>query len=165
MSTTKLLFLSLFSAASANALNWNSSTPATAALTQPYYPPTADCIEFKVPVTVTSENLVFNFPRWKDNLALQDFLTLATTRAGANIPSPIVGKKNETESFTIAASFCTPKTPGKRTIILATHGIGKSNDALEGRAYAWRFFAVAKYAQEMAENRHETAPIMSRELS
>jgi hypothetical protein len=143
MSTSKVLLLSLFSAASASALNWNSSTPAIAATTQPYYPPTADCIEFKVPVTVTSENLVFNFPRWKDNLALQDFLTLATTRAGANIPSPIVGKKNETESFTIAASFCTPKTPGKRTIILATHGIGKSNVALRRPCLSSTHLAVA----------------------
>lgn len=95
-------------------------------LTQPYYPPTADCLEFKVPITVTSENLVFNFPTWKDDFALQDFLTAATSRPGANIQSVVVGTKNETATYTIAASFCSPKGPKKRSIILATHGIGQA---------------------------------------
>ncbi|KPM44516.1 hypothetical protein AK830_g2025 [Neonectria ditissima] len=80
--------------------------------TQPYYPPGADCWEYKVPVTVTSENL--------------DFLTAVTTRASAGFPSPIVGAKNETATYTLAASFCTPKKGDKKTVVLATHGIGQS---------------------------------------
>ncbi|KAH6961971.1 Alpha/Beta hydrolase protein [Ilyonectria sp. MPI-CAGE-AT-0026] len=96
------------------------------ALTQPYYPPEADCWEYKVPVTVTSENLVFDFPDWKDDYALQDFLTAVTTRASAGYPSPVIGTKNETASYTLAASFCTPKSKDKKkTVILATHGIGQ----------------------------------------
>ncbi|KAK7415045.1 hypothetical protein QQX98_006183 [Neonectria punicea] len=96
------------------------------ALTQPYYPPEADCWEYKVPVTVTSENLVFDFSDWKDDYALQDFLTAVTTRASAGYPSPIVGTKNKTAIYTIAASFCTPKKGNESTVILATHGIGQS---------------------------------------
>lgn len=96
------------------------------AITQPYYPPEADCWEYKVPVTVTSENLVFDFPDWMDDYALQDFLTAATTRASAGYPSPVIGTKNETASYTLAASFCTPKSKNKKkTVILATHGIGQ----------------------------------------
>lgn len=97
-------------------------------LTQPYYPSTADCWEFKVPVTVTSENNIFEFPKWTDDFGLQDFLTAATTRASAGFPSPIKGKKTETATYTLAASFCTPKDAAKRkkTIILATHGIGQA---------------------------------------
>ncbi|KAF7555103.1 hypothetical protein G7Z17_g2455 [Cylindrodendrum hubeiense] len=95
------------------------------ALTQSYYPPGADCWEYKVPVTVTSENLVFDFPDWTDDYALEDFLALVTTRASAGYPSPVVGTKNETASYTIAASFCTPKVGSKKTVILATHGIGQ----------------------------------------
>jgi len=125
MSARRVLLASLASAALASPLNCTSNSQAVA-LTQPYYPPTADCIEFKVSVTITSENNIFNLPRWNDDFALQDFLNLATTRAEAGIPSPIIGKQNETATHMIAASFCTPKTPGKKTIILATHGIGQA---------------------------------------
>jgi hypothetical protein len=118
------------------------------ALTQPYYPPTADCWEFKIPVTVTSENIVFAFPDWKDDYALQDFLTDATTRPGANRPSPVAGTKNETATYTIAASFCAPKQPGKKTIILATHGIGQArthwNSAYEPEKYNFVQHAITK---------------------
>lgn len=126
MQSRKVLLLSLASWALASPLNCTSNAPAAVALTQSYYPPTADCMEFKVSVTITSENNIFNLPRWSDDFALQDFLNLATTRPDANIPSPIVGKQNETATHMIAASFCTPKTPGKKTIILATHGIGQA---------------------------------------
>ncbi|CAM1510074.1 Fc.00g004090.m01.CDS01 [Cosmosporella sp. VM-42] len=96
-------------------------------LTQPYYPPNADCWEYKVPVTITSENVVFDFPDWQDDYALQDFLTNVTTRPSAGFPGPIVGTKNETATYTLAASFCTPKGENKKkTVILATHGIGQA---------------------------------------
>ncbi|KAF5005274.1 hypothetical protein FDECE_8260 [Fusarium decemcellulare] len=118
-------------------------------LTQPYYPPTADCWEYKVPVTITSENLVFDFPDWKDDYALQDFLTKVTARDGAGYPSPIVGTKNETGTYTIAASFCTPKkTSKKKTIILATHGIGQArthwNSAYEPDEYNFVQHAISQ---------------------
>ncbi|KAJ4113825.1 hypothetical protein NW765_011432 [Fusarium oxysporum] len=71
-----------------------SISPGTAQLTQPYYPPNADCWEYKVPVTVTSENVVFDFPDWEDDYALQDFLTAATTRDSARYPSPIPDEYN-----------------------------------------------------------------------
>lgn len=100
---------------------------ASKVLFQPYYPSNADCWEYKIPVTVTSENLVFEFPEWTDDLSLQDFLTAATIRASANYPSVITGTKNETDTYTIAASFCTPRRRDrKRTILLATHGIGQA---------------------------------------
>ena len=124
----------------------NASCPSP--LTQPYYPPSADCWEFKVPVTITSENTVFKFPNWEDDYALQDFLTAATTRAGAKRPSPIVGMKNETATYTVAASFCTPKKTGKKTIILATHGIRKArahwNSAHEPEQYNFVHHAISR---------------------
>ncbi|CAH0042492.1 unnamed protein product [Clonostachys rhizophaga] len=102
------------------------SQPEARPLTQPYYPTAANCWEYKVPVTVTSQNKVFDFPRWEDDYALQDFLSKATTRDSANYPGPIVGTKNETATYTIAASFCTPRNGGSKTVILATHGIGQA---------------------------------------
>lgn len=96
-------------------------------LTQSYYPPKADCIEHMIPITITSDNVQFSFPDWKDDYELQDFLALATTRASANLPSVAGDVKTETGTYTIAASFCTPKKggPKAKNVILATHGIGQ----------------------------------------
>ncbi|RSM19446.1 hypothetical protein CDV31_001606 [Fusarium ambrosium] len=146
MRSAHLILTSLFT----HGLAASKAYPSDAlALTQPYYPPTADCWEYKVPVTITSENLVFDFPDWKDDYALQDFLTAATTRASAGYPSPITGTKNETETFTLAASFCTPKkSHKKKTVILATHGIGQArthwNSAYEPDKYNFVQHAISQ---------------------
>ena len=95
-------------------------------LQQSYYPPDADCIDYIIPVDITSDNLVFNFTPWNTDFELEDFLSIATTRAGANFPSVLSGPVTESATYKIAASFCTPKAKnGKEgTVILATHGIG-----------------------------------------
>ncbi|KAH7386902.1 Alpha/Beta hydrolase protein [Phaeosphaeria sp. MPI-PUGE-AT-0046c] len=143
-----LALVSLVPLAFASSLGGNSTALATAPLTQPYYPPSANCLEFKVPVTITSENLVFNIPEWEDDYALQDFLTLVTTRDGADIPSPVVGTKNETATYNIAASFCTPKEYSRKTVILATHGIGQPrthwNAAYEPEKYNFVQHAISQ---------------------
>ncbi|KAI8654088.1 hypothetical protein LRP88_01875 [Fusarium phalaenopsidis] len=149
MRSTHLILTSLFTRGLASGKAYPSGASDTLALTQPYYPPTADCWEYKVPVTITSENLIFDFPNWKDDYALQDFLTAATTRASAGYPSPITGTKNETETFTLAASFCTPKKSSKKkTIILATHGIGQArthwNSAYEPDKYNFVQHAISQ---------------------
>lgn len=140
--------ISLLPFALASPLHDNYTESVTSSLTQPYYPPSANCLEFKVPVTITSENLVFNITEWNDDYALQDFLTLVTTRDGTDIPSPVVGTKNETATYTIAASFCTPKEYSKKTIILATHGIGQPrthwNSAFEPDKYNFVQHAISQ---------------------
>lgn len=148
MSSLLIVVISLLVRTFASPLASNSTLGGMSPLTQPYYPPAADCMEFQVPVTITSDNLVFNFPDWKDDYALSDFLTLVTTRPSANLTSPIVGTKNETATYTIAASFCTPKGPSKRTIILATHGIGQArthwNSAYEPDQYNFVQHAISQ---------------------
>lgn len=132
----------------ARAIGENCSTVEPTSLTQPYYPPTANCWEYKVPVTISSENIVFDLPKWQDGYALQDFLTLATSRDGAGVPSPVIGTKNETATYIIAASFCMPKQNGKKTVILATHGIGQPrthwNSAYEPEKYNFVQHAIGK---------------------
>jgi len=95
-------------------------------LTQPYYPPTADCVEYTIPVPIEFDSVVFNFTQWDDDYALEDFLAVATTRASANLPPLIASTGTEQATYNIAASFCTPKqsSGGEKTVILATHGIG-----------------------------------------
>lgn len=118
--------------------------------TQPYYPPAADCVEYTVPVTITSENLIFNYTRWTDDFSLQNFLTQVTTRPSAGYPGVIEGTKNETASYKIAASFCTPKSAKgkKKTVILATHGIGQArthwNSPFKPEEYNFVQFAIDK---------------------
>jgi pimeloyl-ACP methyl ester carboxylesterase len=79
-----------------------------------------------IPVDIVSDNYVFNYTRWSSDFELDDFLSIATTRAGANYPSVLDGPYPENATYKIAATFCSPKAKiGKeRTVILATHGIG-----------------------------------------
>ncbi|KAL5121713.1 hypothetical protein ACEQ8H_000400 [Pleosporales sp. CAS-2024a] len=79
MTVIGLLALVVLTIASPTDLN--SSGSYEVPLTQPYYPSSADGQEFQVPVNITPNNLVFQFPDWKHDYALQVFLTLATTRA------------------------------------------------------------------------------------
>lgn len=45
--------------------------------------------------------LQFSFPEWNEDYALEEFLTLATTRASASLPSVVTGTKNETGTYNI----------------------------------------------------------------
>ncbi|KAH9893043.1 alpha/beta-hydrolase [Xylariomycetidae sp. FL2044] len=116
---------------------------------QSYYPPTADCFEYLIPVTITSEDLVFNITKWKDDFALQDFLTSMTTRPSAMYPAPYDGTTaTETATYNIAASFCMPKENAKKTVIIATHGIGQGrpqwNSPYEPESYNFVQYAIDK---------------------
>ncbi|KAI8955532.1 alpha/beta-hydrolase [Xylaria longipes] len=90
-----------------------------------YYPLNAECTEYKIPVTIT-DNIVFNITEWRDDYALQDFLTTLTTRPSAHYPGIEDGATvTETFTYNIAASFYRPNNlPNSKTIILATHGVG-----------------------------------------
>ncbi|KAF2174754.1 hypothetical protein K469DRAFT_725096 [Zopfia rhizophila CBS 207.26] len=79
-----------------------------------------------IPVDITYDNYTFNASRWEDDYDLTDFLSIATTRAGAGYPAPLDGPKTASGTYQIAASFCTPKkrTAKAKNVIIATHGIG-----------------------------------------
>jgi pimeloyl-ACP methyl ester carboxylesterase len=119
-------------------------------LASAYYPPAADCVEYQIPVTITSSNLMFNITKWENDYALQDFLTTITTRPSAGYPGFIAGEKEETESFKIAASFCTPNNTQDRNnaVIIATHGIGQArshwNSQREPEKYNFVQHAISK---------------------
>ncbi|KAH6896501.1 Alpha/Beta hydrolase protein [Thelonectria olida] len=140
----------LVSAALGGAMAASHGISTSVQLSQPYYPPDASCWEYKVPVTITTEVTTFDFPDWTDDYALQDFLTNVTTRPSAGYPSPLTGTTNHTGTYTIAASFCTPKKRGygKKTVILATHGIGQArthwNSAYEPDDYNFVQHAISK---------------------
>lgn len=95
---------------------------------QTYYPPTANCAEFFVPVSIQSDVVQFKFPRWANDFELVDFLAVATTRETPNTQSPIGDTIKQNATFQIGASFCSPKAASDKakTVILATHGIGQA---------------------------------------
>lgn len=130
----KIFALHSVTVANGHSLFTNTTTPpfnlapATSfeSLQQSYYPPNADCVDYMIPVDIVSSNYEFNFTKWDSDYDLEDFLSIATTRAGANYPSVLSGPKVENATYRIAASVCSPKTKtGKaKTVLLATHGIG-----------------------------------------
>ena len=78
-----------------------------------------------VPVTVTSENFIFNLTKFENNFDVVDLVT-DFTREDANVTfHPVSGKQNVTATYNIAGTFCSPKSPSGRekTVLLATHGI------------------------------------------
>lgn len=145
-----LLFSSIFLPHHAYALvrpSSNNSKP----LTQPYYPPTADCVEYTVPVPIETDVFPLNFTKWSTDDELTNFLALATTRSSAGYP-PVFDAKpvREQATYQIAASFCTPKVKNgkEKTVILATHGIGPGrqhwNSAYMPEEYNFVQWAMSK---------------------
>ncbi|KAK3671366.1 hypothetical protein LTR78_008827 [Recurvomyces mirabilis] len=122
----------------------------TVALTQPYYPTTADCVEYNILVSVSYERAIFNFTHWEDNYALEQFFADVTTRPSAGFPGIVSGTELTQANYTIAASFCTPKKPNgkEKNVILATHGIGPArehwNSSYQPKEYSFVQYAVEK---------------------
>lgn len=92
-----------------------------------FVPKGAICQDYTIPLTVTSQNRPWIGPRWTDNYGFIDFLSTAATRQSAGFPSPVDDPiNNQTASYTISATFCSPETAGEhsKTVLLATHGLG-----------------------------------------
>ncbi|KAK4208203.1 Alpha/Beta hydrolase protein [Rhypophila decipiens] len=82
------------------------------------------CNNYKIPVSITSTNLVFGLP-FKNNLDVADFVTIAGSRDDAARAPVITGVNTTSRDFTIGATFCTPaKSAGskKDIVLVATHG-------------------------------------------
>lgn len=91
-----------------------------------FVPPGAECQDYMIPATVTSENFPWLAPKWTDDYGFIDFASEASSRTDDGFPSPIGNFTSETASYEIGATFCTPKTANKNTkiVLLATHGLG-----------------------------------------
>jgi hypothetical protein len=86
----------------------------------------AQCIGYNVPVTVTSQNFVFNVTKFKDNFDAIDLITNFTRKdLNSTVFNPIGGAENATATYIISGTFCSPKVPSGRekTVLLATHGL------------------------------------------
>ena len=91
-----------------------------------YVPFNVDCYDYTIPVAITSKNFQWIGPRWTDDYEWIDFLTTASSRPSAGFPPPFGNPIDQTASYSISATFCTPKKggPKAKTVLLATHGLG-----------------------------------------
>lgn len=86
--------------------------------------PEKSCMDYKVPATVSSSNYVFA-PSFEDDYQLVDFITDLTSRDNSTF-NPFTGQKNQTKSYIISGTYCTPKgnSDHKSTLLLLSHGLG-----------------------------------------
>ncbi|KAL8678865.1 MAG: hypothetical protein Q9186_004800 [Xanthomendoza sp. 1 TL-2023] len=87
----------------------------------------SSCTSYKIPVTITTESLIYNGSEFKDNFDVVEFTTQFSRKSPYGGSSIVVfsGKMNVTETYEIAATFCSPKTltgGHEKSILLATHG-------------------------------------------
>ncbi|KAL8689070.1 MAG: hypothetical protein Q9224_004729, partial [Gallowayella concinna] len=87
----------------------------------------SSCTSYKIPVTITTESLIYNGSEFKDNFDVVEFTTQFSRKSPYGGSSIVVfsGKINVTETYEIAATFCSPKTltgGHEKSILLATHG-------------------------------------------
>jgi hypothetical protein len=112
--------------------------------------PAKSCQEYNIPVTVTSENCIFE-PRFEDDLDLVDFLTDLNSRTANTTLHPFTGLQNQTASYTTSATFCTPQDDDalkKDTILLLSHGLNFDrsywNPEIQPEKYCFVDFAIGK---------------------
>ncbi|KAK4198394.1 alpha/beta-hydrolase [Triangularia verruculosa] len=87
------------------------------------------CSDYRIPISITSNNAVFGLRPFKSDFDVAEFVTTIashTPEISSSVLSPFT--VNATETFTISATFCRPgheKPDPKRenTVLIATHGL------------------------------------------
>jgi hypothetical protein len=114
------------------------TTPFAAALSHPdiskppfaySHIPSGHCTPYTITVPITSENLCWNPPPFKDNFDVVDYLYNTSRKDSQEVFKPFNGTQNVTKNYTISATFCNPKAANRKdrketTILLATSGLG-----------------------------------------
>ncbi|KAN0104869.1 alpha/beta-hydrolase [Hyaloscypha variabilis] len=117
---------------------------------QTYTPTNANCIDYDIPVSVSTKGINWIAPKWTNNTGLIDFVSLTSSRSPANFSSPVGGSVDLNGEYTISATFCSPKTTAEKSgnILLATHGIGYDrrywNSAFQPENYNFAQYATSQ---------------------
>lgn len=90
-----------------------------------FVPNGAQCQDYTIPVTATSEVRLWNGTRWTDNYGYIDVVSTLSSRTSAGFPQPYGEPVNQTASYNVSATFCTPQKAGQhsKTVLFATHGL------------------------------------------
>ena len=90
--------------------------------------PEADklCQDYLIPVEASATVLTASYQPFKDNFDVVTWVNQLATGDTSSGFQPFSGKKNLTGSYSIGATFCTPKNQNanQKTVLLATHGLG-----------------------------------------
>ena len=84
------------------------------------------CQDYSIPVSVTSQVLIPNYPRFSDDFDVVDFVNTLLSRDAKASFVPFCRVKNVTALYEIAATICSPckNTRKEKTLLLASHGLG-----------------------------------------
>lgn len=83
------------------------------------------CIDYEIPVTPTSVNLPWG-KTFTDNFDVADFISNINSRTAATSFNPYdttTAPELTTASYSISATFCTPKRAATGTLLLLSHGL------------------------------------------
>jgi hypothetical protein len=96
------------------------------AIPNTYTPANAKCVDYGIPVSVSTKGVNWTAPKWTDNAGLIDFVSLTSSRSSANFSSPIGGSVDLNGKYIISGTFCSPQTNTEISgnVLLATHGLG-----------------------------------------
>ncbi|KAF1942880.1 hypothetical protein EJ02DRAFT_488067 [Clathrospora elynae] len=88
----------------------------------------AQCIDYNIPLNITSENVVLNITPFHNDFDVVDLVTdFCRKVTNTTVFDPIGGLQNVTSTYQIAGIFCSPKNSGalgrEKTVILGTHGV------------------------------------------
>jgi len=132
--TTYLLLASLLTTAQA--------TPSTSQTT---------CKNYTIPLTITSPNLAFALPTFRNNFDVADFIDTISSRNASTAASVVsTTRQNITASYKIFATLCQPasKKFRSKTVLIATHGLNFDrtywNPDLNKAKYSFVDWAVSR---------------------
>ncbi|KIW12549.1 hypothetical protein PV08_09826 [Exophiala spinifera] len=112
-------------------------------------PPNRACESFRIPVTVSSEDLIYALPHFNSDFDVADFIDILSSRSSLPISSIFGGTHNVTAAYTIGATFCRPQhNYTNNTVLIATHGLNFDRSYwdpnLQNGNYSFVDFAVSQ---------------------
>ncbi|KAH8894576.1 alpha/beta-hydrolase [Thozetella sp. PMI_491] len=109
-----------------------------------------DCHDYDIPVTTKTEAHIWGGPEFSDNYDVAAFIGTLISRPSKPPFNPFNGTRSVTGSYTISATFCSPKTHNghEKTILLASPGLGYDKrywaPSMNASAYSFAEYAVSK---------------------
>ncbi|KAH8650942.1 Alpha/Beta hydrolase protein [Tricladium varicosporioides] len=107
------------------------------------------CVDYLIPVKPTSTNFIWARP-FNHNYDVVDFLSDAASRTADTDLNPFSGVKNQSASYKISATFCSPRSGvvDKKTVLLLSHGLNFDRSYWEPdvspEKYSFVDWAIAK---------------------
>ncbi|PVH78248.1 hypothetical protein DL98DRAFT_494589 [Cadophora sp. DSE1049] len=80
------------------------------------------CVDFTVPITVTTTDLVWGRPKFESSIDLTSLTFDFNRRDFMSTFNPISGVQNNIHAYKIAGSYCEPRSGPGSTLLIATHG-------------------------------------------